>query len=94
NISLSVILSDGLGAPAGCIACNPLSWVKTNQCVSAVCKLACIQRPQGLTETYPQVGKNVIKFKIASPSPPLSTSRAQMFTVSKCFLCEAPAWKH
>lgn len=68
--------------------------MKTHLCVSAVCKLAWLQRPQGFTETHPQVSKNVIKFETTSSSPALDSSRPQMFTVSKYFLCEAPAWKH
>lgn len=66
--------------------------MKTNLCVSAVCKLAWFPRPQGLIETCLWVSKNVIKFKATSPA--LDSSRLQMFTVSKYFLCETPAWEH
>uniref|UniRef100_A0A2K6AJG4 Uncharacterized protein n=1 Tax=Mandrillus leucophaeus TaxID=9568 RepID=A0A2K6AJG4_MANLE len=67
-----------------------LLWVKTNLGVSAVLAL----RAAGLNRNYPRVSKNVIKFKTTAPSPALDSSRPQMFTVSKCFLCEALAWKH
>lgn len=66
--------------------------MKTNLCVSAVCKLAWFPRPWGLTETCLWVSKNVIKFKATSPA--LDSSRLHTFTVSKYFLCETPAWKH
>lgn len=61
--------------------------------------LCCVQislalRAAGLNRNYPRVSKNVIKFKTTAPSPALDSSRPQMFTVSKCFLCEALAWKH
>ena len=66
--------------------------MKTNLCVSAVCKLAWFPRPRGLIETCLWVSKNVIKFKATSPA--LDSSRLQMFTVSKYFLCETLAWEH
>uniref|UniRef100_A0A2I2ZTL8 Uncharacterized protein n=1 Tax=Gorilla gorilla gorilla TaxID=9595 RepID=A0A2I2ZTL8_GORGO len=58
-----------------------LLWVKTNLSVFCV-QISLALRAAGLNRNYPRVNKNVMKFKTT------------MLTVSRCFLCEALAWKH